>query len=103
MSSKPSEELAARWLGGRGTAVLYFAIILAIVGVLVTAQGMAQAREDREKAVELASQVQTLCVKTEFREANSGVCQQAAHFLANPGSSPIPADSKYVFVMDTSK
>lgn len=101
--SRTSEELAARWLGGRGTAVLYFAIVLAIVGVLVTAGSMAKAREDQEKAVGLAIEVQSLCARDEFRVSNQKICTQVAEFLADPGAHPVPADSKYVYVMDTSK
>lgn len=99
--SNPSEELAARWLGGRGTKVLYFAIILAIFGAMTTWWALADAREGERAALELVSEVQHLCSSKEFRVVNANVCTRAAEISGGQIKNSGPAGTDYVFVLDT--
>lgn len=85
------EPLASRWLGGRGTRVLYIAIVVAIVGALWTGQSISQARAESERAaasvenaVRLASEVSKLCVSPDFKVKHEGACTQAEQILGDP-------------------
>lgn len=88
----PVEVLRSRWLSGRGTRFLYFAIVLTIVGVLMmgskppTASGPA-ADVPVEQAVGLAVEVSTLCGDIQFRMEHSKACAQAKGILDGEKSS----------------
>jgi hypothetical protein len=75
--------------------VLYFAVVLAILGTLLTAGGMSAARDEAaaaeveiQQAVKLAVEVQGLCADREFEIKNPVACHQAAELLADPSPSP---------------
>lgn len=81
----------SRWLGGRGTRVLYLAIALSVAGALMTGQSVSQARAESEKAtvsveaaVKLATEVSQLCRGEEFRRTHEDTCLQAEELLKDP-------------------
>lgn len=82
----PVEVLRSRWLSGRGTRFLYFAILLTIVGVLMMgakpdAGSSSGSPETTEKAVGLAVEVSTLCGNPEFLLQHQKACDQARGIL----------------------
>ena len=88
------EHVTSRWLGGRGTRVLYLAIILTILGTIMTGFAMSEARAQAEKAavsvenaVRLASEVSKLCGTSEFRDNHRDACVRAAEVLGDPSKA----------------
>ena len=99
MKSDP-EELAARWLNGRGTKVLYFAIIFAILGTLMTGWSAAEAREKERAALELVSEVKSLCARDEFRVVNREVCVRAEQITGGGTGTSVGDVDEFVYVLD---
>lgn len=90
--NNPVEHLQSRWLGGRGTRFLYFAIILTIVGVLWMSAGGAGARAEEPKvAVDLAVEVAHLCSGADFAKTHPSACAKAEAVLGG-GALGGPAD-----------
>lgn len=86
MIDNPVEVLRSRWLSGRGTRFLYFAIILTIVGVLMMgAKPVVEAQSGTpaptQQAVGLAVEVSTLCDKPEFLLQHQNACEKARKIL----------------------
>lgn len=94
----PVEILRSRWLSGRGTRFLYFAIILTIVGVLMMgSKPPTEAAPAVEDAVGLAVEVSTLCGDAQFRAAHTKACDQARGIL---GGGPAGGGGAAVELVD---
>jgi hypothetical protein len=91
MRDDPVELLQSRWLGGRGTLVLYVAILVTIAGVLGMSHHEWTAATERAEVVGLAEQVSEACSsEMEFRRGHPELCSRAERILG--GGSGAVAD-----------
>lgn len=107
----PVEFLRSRWLGGRGTKVLYFAILLCVVGTLLLGQSVNAARSEagrveEEKAavvkaaVQLASEVSLMCKEDGFRAGHLAACARADEILRDPSKAKVGGSGGLSEVVD---
>lgn len=89
------EHVKSKWLSGRGTKVLYLALLLGIFGGVGTGQALAAAHEAEARAVveqqtavqnarALAEHVVEACKDANFAKTHTEVCVQAADVAADP-------------------
>lgn len=94
----PVEVLRSRWLSGRGTRFLYFAIVLTIVGVLMMGSRVEPTATSvpEQQAVGLAVEVSTLCGDVEFLLQHQKACEQAKKILDGEVKGPAGAGTELV-------